>query len=264
MIFDPACLKVRIVQEEVMKVGIAIFGRMFVAAALGLSALSAHAVLLNPGANEPLPGTDGSAVTVTVLENDTNTFSFSAGSGLGDITGTVQQLVVRAADGTLDFYWQVTNAPTSAGAIGSFRVGNFVSPEYDAGWLSHLPSFVSNPSISPYVGDKAPDAAQRFTGAFDSYVNFNFDVFSSNPNDGVLPGQSSKFFFFDTTATDYFKTKTAVFDVTNMAQNSSSGLFPAYSPAPIPEPETYAMMLAGLGVLGVAAKRRKWTSQISC
>ena len=28
-------------------------------------------------------------------------------------------------------------------------------------------------------------------------------------------------------------------------------------PAPIPEPETYAMMLAGLGLLGLAARRRK-------
>jgi len=29
-------------------------------------------------------------------------------------------------------------------------------------------------------------------------------------------------------------------------------------PAPVPEPETYAMMLAGLGLLGVAARRRKF------
>lgn len=30
--------------------------------------------------------------------------------------------------------------------------------------------------------------------------------------------------------------------------------------APIPEPETYAMLLAGLGLLGVAARRRKLKS----
>jgi hypothetical protein len=34
------------------------------------------------------------------------------------------------------------------------------------------------------------------------------------------------------------------------------------STAPIPEPETYAMMLAGLGVLGVAARRRKQKSVV--
>jgi hypothetical protein len=32
---------------------------------------------------------------------------------------------------------------------------------------------------------------------------------------------------------------------------------PNASPLPVPEPETYAMMLAGLGLLGVAARRRK-------
>ena len=29
------------------------------------------------------------------------------------------------------------------------------------------------------------------------------------------------------------------------------------SPAPVPEPETYALMLAGLGLVGFAARRRK-------
>jgi hypothetical protein len=36
--------------------------------------------------------------------------------------------------------------------------------------------------------------------------------------------------------------------------------YTTYGVAPIPEPETYAMMLAGLGLLGVAARRRKLKS----
>lgn len=30
-----------------------------------------------------------------------------------------------------------------------------------------------------------------------------------------------------------------------------------YTPPPIPEPETYAMLLAGLGIVGAAARKRK-------
>lgn len=37
----------------------------------------------------------------------------------------------------------------------------------------------------------------------------------------------------------------------------TSGWYTPTTVAPVPEPETYAMMLAGLGLLGVAARRRK-------
>lgn len=33
--------------------------------------------------------------------------------------------------------------------------------------------------------------------------------------------------------------------------------------APIPEPETYAMMIAGLGLIGIAARRKRLTSKVS-
>lgn len=40
-----------------------------------------------------------------------------------------------------------------------------------------------------------------------------------------------------------------------------SYLDPNYNPPPVPEPETYAMMLAGLGVLGFVASRRRKSSK---
>jgi hypothetical protein len=233
-----------------MKTKLTSYSKLVVAAALGLSALSAHAVLLAPGATALLPtGTTEAAepwLAGTVIVDEMIPFSFSSGVvGAGDITGTVQQRVVRAVDGTLDFYWKINNDANSPAAIGSFRLSNFVSPEYNANWRSDG------------LGDKAPDEAHRFTGVKDSFVNFHFNVFSTAPGDGLLPGHSSYFVFLDTTATNY--AKTATYDLTNMAQNPISGQYAAYSPAPVPEPETYAMMLAGLGMLGFAAKRRKQT-----
>jgi hypothetical protein len=42
-----------------------------------------------------------------------------------------------------------------------------------------------------------------------------------------------------------------------MGQNHDFTFNGTVSLAPVPEPETYAMMLAGFGLLGVAARRRK-------
>ncbi|WP_256209002.1 FxDxF family PEP-CTERM protein [Nitrosospira sp. Nsp14] len=41
------------------------------------------------------------------------------------------------------------------------------------------------------------------------------------------------------------------------AHNSKTGVDHAFLLAPIPEPETYAMLLAGLGLLGFIARRRR-------
>ena len=225
-----------------------IFRKIFVAAVLGLSAFSAHAVLLNPGDFAiPLPGTTVAAepqLAGTVLVDELIPFSFSAGTGLGNITGQVQQRIVQSSvDGTLDFYWRVMNDANSAAAIGSFRLGNFISPEYNANWRIDG------------LGDKAPDEADRFSGSFDSFVNFDFNVFSTNPADGLLPGQSSYFMFLDTTATNY--ARTASFDLTNMEQDPISGQFAAYSPTPVPIPAAAWLLGSGLiGLVGLTRKRK--------
>ena len=203
------------------------------------AATPAQAVLLNTGDTVALPGTTVASepqLGGAVIVDEVIPFSFV--SGLGTILGTVQQRIVRSTlDGTLDFYWRVVNDVESVGAIGSFRIGEFDSPEYNANYRIDG------------LGDLGPQTAHRFNGLFESYLNF-YDFSAS----GLLPGQSSLFMFLDTTATDY--ARTAFFDVTNINQTFISDSFAAYSPAtPVPEPSS--ALLIALGMAGVAAVVRR-------
>lgn len=60
----------------------------------------------------------------------------------------------------------------------------------------------------------------------------------------------------------FFRVHSDFADIGTLAwQIAVSGTSPIVSPSPIPEPETYAMMLAGLGLLRLAQRRRKTKMQ---
>jgi PEP-CTERM motif len=208
---------------------------LFAVAAALVGASPARAVLLTPGSTVALPGTKVAAepqLAGVVQVDELIDFSFVGDDSGGLISGHVQQRVVLAVDGTIDFYWRVFVDSESSGALGSFRFGDFVAPEYDADYRTDG------------LGTVAPSSATRFSGTFDSFVNFTFAS-------GLQPGDSSYFLLMDTTATAY--AKTAIFDVTNVGQTHISGLFDAYSPAAVPEPSTLALL--GIGVAGLWRRR---------
>jgi hypothetical protein len=224
--------------------------RLLAAIAAVLGAQSGHAVTLASGATASLPGTTVAVepqLAGSIIEDKLFSFSMLAGAGSVPgtllVTGQVQSRVVRSSlDGTLDFYWRVTNDANSQADVAFFRIGLFDAPEYNANYRIDG------------VGDRAPVTAHRFTTPYESYVNFDFTTQGpTGGNVGLKPGESSNFMLLDTSATTY--AETATMDVADFGTYHESQSFATFTPAAVPEPQTYSLI--GFGLLAIALKRRR-------
>jgi len=249
----------------------------------GVSGAAVQAVTLPPFPSlVALPGTSVAAqphLAGTVVEDLLTPFAYRVsahGSNSGvtlDLTGTVQSQVVRAVDGTFDFYWRVlpdaqyerqicgseclpSSTETSPNVpLSDFYVGSFNVPEVRADWRSDGPG-----EAAPRMG------GMDFRPGFN---NFQFGALVGDPPEfysrsTLRTGIDSYFVFIDTDARAYSKsgvfflsTKDDLYFCCGVAFGGSSGLYATFAPALIPEPETWALMLAGLAGLAVLSRRRR-------
>jgi hypothetical protein len=177
-------------------------------------------------ADTALPGTRALADTITP-------FSFQG------ITGTVQSRVVReTVASTLDFYWKVNVAGDASGlGVSAFRLTDFGLPNItDADWRIDG------------GGTKAPGTARLFSATSQPGGSINYLL-----TDPVLAGESSRLFFLHTNATAF--SDAAKFDLLTGGPQNLSSVYTTYAPA-VPEPSTYLLSVLGLGVVGLAMRRR--------
>jgi hypothetical protein len=153
-------------------------------------------------------------------------------------TGTARMAVYDTGSG-LDFYYQFTNDSTSKTGLERFAAYDF-SPLAP----SPIDVYQTNAAFGIFTaGTEAADYADRTSKGV---IGFSF---VPNGQSKINPGTTSFTTIIRTNAHDYKPGNFALID--GYSANAT-----AFAPA-VPEPETYAMMLAGLGVIGFIGKRRR-------
>jgi len=153
-------------------------------------------------------------------------------------SGTARTAVYKNDLGTLDFYYQFSNNASSATGIERFATFNY-------GTLGNTAFNVYQTSAAFGVftaGTEVSDNADRSA----SVVGFSF---VPNGSSKIYPGTTSFTQIIRTDAKGYTSGNFGILD-------GYSANAVAFAPLPVPEPESFAMLLAGLGLMGTIARRR--------
>ena len=197
-------------------------------------AILAGTTLLFPGTSA-VPGDATGDAAGTLLASLSAPFT----TNLGTTSGTLLTAVYIEPTGTLDFYYQIVNSPSSIDGIARETDTNFTGFQTQVGFRTDGASLPSSPFSN---GTVFPSTADR--GAAGDAVGFNFPI----PLSEILPGQTSFVFVVSTNAANFTVGNMSVID---------GGVFStqAFQPTVIPEPESIALLVCGGMIVGLVRRR---------
>lgn len=205
-------------------------GFLILAVAVLLMSGSAWASVLNPGDFASPVDSLTSWPTGSIVDEINGTFVGMVGLDKVYFTGTYRTGVLEETGGTLDFFYQITNAPGSLTAIERLTTVNFLDFATDAYYLDEQGAVIPT------------EVARDASGAS---VSFDFD---DNDPRGIPGGTFSAMMFIKTDARAYMDGSISLIDG---AVANVRGFAPS-----VPEPGT--LLLLGSGLVGLAfyARRR--------
>lgn len=156
--------------------------------------------------------------------------------------GVARTAVYQTASG-IDFYYQFTNDASSANGVERFSGYSFESLG-----ASVVDVYQTGTAFGIFqTGTEVSDRADRT-----SYGVVGFD-FIANEQSKINPGTTSFVQIVRTNATAY---TAGNFGLLNGIGDNAAGFATA-----VPEPESYAMLIAGLGLIGTIIRRRRENKQ---
>jgi len=205
-----------------------------------------------------LPGTQTtSAPSIPAGEAGTTIFM----GGAGGLKVTMNHLLTTANQMSTTI--NITNTVGGSGTISGIKWNVGLDPDQDvAGWGSFFTNNVitgvgGNAAVTAYSNNGvAPITLANSTGAGAYSVKAFINTGDCcNPVDGATALSGGQILGF---AHNSDSSISLGYDLGSLADGASVSFGYTYTfAAPVPEPETYAMLLAGLGLMGFMARRRK-------
>jgi hypothetical protein len=220
------------------------YGRAVLCAATLLAASTAHATVLVPGGTvvPAVLGGPAGALEASAINLALNT---------GDVQGSLTAAVVRNAGGTLDFYYQITNALGSMDSLSRNTNSLFatLSTLYDTSVFYRTDTGGLGIFSVGDAGATPLTAERNMTGRV---VGFNF--LSLPGVTGIDPGETSRILVIRTNAVDFTAGMSSVIDggVDSVDTFAPTG-------SPVPEPASLLLLSSAFAAAAYVARHRGGT-----